>query len=106
MGGKGLRVEWSKGAERNLDSIEAYIAQENPAAAAKTVVKIVKRTFAQLSKHPASGKPGRINGTRELIFPEKPYIVIYSGHEETIFILRVFHTAQEFEYLPEQTTAN
>jgi len=94
-----LQVGWSKGAERNLDSIEAYIAKDNPAAAAKTVVKIVKRTFTQLSKHPASGKPGRINGTRELIFPEIPYIVIYTVQEETIFIIRVFHTAQDFENL-------
>lgn len=101
-----MRVEWSKGAERNLDSIEAYIAQDNPAAAAKTVVKIVRRTFAQLSKHPASGKSGRISGTRELIFPEIPYIVIYSVQGDIIFILRVFHTAQDFENLPEQTSIN
>jgi addiction module RelE/StbE family toxin len=106
MGGEGLRVEWSKGAERNLDSIEAYIARDNPAAAAKTVVKIVRRTFAQLSRHPASGKPGRINGTREIIFPEIPYIVIYTVQGEIIFILRVFHTAQDFENLPEQTNNN
>jgi addiction module RelE/StbE family toxin len=100
MGGKGLRIEWSKGAERNLDSIEAYIAKDNPAAAAKTVLKIVRRTFTQLSQHPSSGKPGRLNGTRELIFPEIPYIVIYTIQQETIFIVRVFHTAQDFENLP------
>ena len=100
-----MQVEWTKGAERNLDSIEAYIAKDNPAAAAKTVVKIVKRTFTQLSKHPASGKPGRIIGTRELIFPEIPYIVIYTVQEETIYILRVFHTAQDFENLPAQASA-
>jgi len=99
MGVKGLRVEWTKGAERNLDAIEQYIAQDNPAAAAKTVLKIVRRTFAQLSKQPSSGKPGRINGTRELISPEFPYIVIYSIQQETIFILQVFHTAQDIQSL-------
>jgi len=98
-----LRVAWSKGAERNLDSVEAYIAQDNTAAVAKTVVKIVKRTFVQLSKHPASGKPGRISGTREHIFPEIPYIVIYSVRGDIIFILQVFHTDQDFENLPEQS---
>lgn len=97
MGGKGLRVEWTKGAESNLDAIEQYIAQDNPAAAAKTVLKIVRRAFDQLTKQPSSGKPGRINGTRELIFPEFPYIVIYSIQRETIFILRVFHAAQDIQ---------
>jgi addiction module RelE/StbE family toxin len=100
MGGKGLRVEWTNGAERNLDAIERYIAQDNPAAAAKTVLKTVKRTFDQLSKHPSSGKPGRINGTRELIFPEFPYIVIYSIDKKVIFILRVFHAAQDIQNFP------
>jgi len=77
----------------------------HPAAAANTV-KIVKRTFAQLSIHPASGKAGRISGTRELIFPEIPYIVIYSVRGDIIFILRVFHTVQDFENLPEQSSIN
>ena len=95
-----MRVEWTKGAESNLDAIEHYIAQDNPTAAAKTVLKIVRRTFDQLSKQPSSGKPGRINGTRELIFPELPYIVIYSIQQETIFILQVFHAAQDIQNLP------
>ena len=94
-----MQVEWTRGAERNLDAIESYIAQDNPTAAAKTVFKIVKRTFEQLSKHLSSGKPGRINNTRELIFPELPYIVIYSVQQGTIFILRVYHAAQDIENL-------
>lgn len=99
-----MRVEWSSGAERNLDAIEHYIAQDNPAAAVKTVLKIVRRTFSQLSKHPASGKPGRISGTRELIFPELPYIVIYSVQQETVFVIRVFHAAQDVQDFPETST--
>ena len=94
-----MRIEWTKGAERNLDAIESYIAQDNPRAATKTVLRIVQRTFSQLSKHPSSGKPGRITETRELIFPEIPYIVIYSVQQDTIFILRVYHAAQDVEIL-------
>lgn len=97
-----MRIEWSKGAEKNLDAIESYIAQDNPSAAAKTVVKIVKCTHLQLTKHPSSGKPGRINNTRELVFTEFPYIVIYSVQKEIIYVLRVFHTSQDMENLPEQ----
>ncbi|ABK98739.1 type II toxin-antitoxin system RelE/ParE family toxin [Pelobacter propionicus] len=97
-----MRVEWTTGAQRNLDSIERYIARDNPTAAAKTVLKIVKRTFSQLSTQPSSGKPGRIDGTRELIFTEFPYIVIYTVRQDAVFILRVFHTSQCLENLPEQ----
>jgi toxin ParE1/3/4 len=97
-----LRVEWTKGAETSLDDIERYIARDNPIAAAKTVLKIVRRTFAQLSRQPSSGKPGRINGTRELIFTEFPYIVIYSIQQDTVFIIQVFHTAHDIQNLTEQ----
>jgi addiction module RelE/StbE family toxin len=95
-----VQVEWSKVAQRNLDAIEAYIAQDNPRAAAKTVLKIIKRTFSQLSGQPFSGKPGRIDGTRELIFSEFPYIVIYTVLNETIYILAVFHTSRAIENIP------
>lgn len=55
-----MQVEWTAGAQKDLDSIETYIARSNPVAATKTVLKIVKRTFSQLSQHPSSGKPGGI----------------------------------------------
>lgn len=97
-----MQVEWSRTAQRNLDAIEAYIALDNPRAAAKTVLKIVKRAFSQLTSQPSSGKPGRIDGTRELIFPELPYIVIYTVQQETIYILAVFHTSRDIENLPLQ----
>ena len=95
-----MQVEWTAGAQKDLDTIETYIAGDNPRAAAKTVLKIVKRTFSQLSKHPSSGKPGRIEATRELIFSEFPYVVIYTVRHETLFVLRVFHTSQDIENLP------
>jgi len=97
-----VQVEWSKGAQRNLDAIEAYIAQDTPRAAAKTILKIVKRTFSQLTSQPSSGNPGRIDGTRELIFSEFPYIVIYTVRNETIYILAVFHTSRDIENIPLQ----
>lgn len=99
MGGQSLRIEWSNGAEKNLDAIEAYIAKDNPSAAAKTVLLIVRRVSEQLSKYPSSGRLGRVDNTRELIFPEFPYIVIYTIKQEIIFIVRVFHAAQDLDNL-------
>ena len=104
MGGQGVRVEWTTGAQRNLDAIEYFIAQDNPRAAANTVLKIVRRTFNQLSQHPSSGKPGRIHHTRELIYTEFPYLVIYTVRPDTIFILRVYHTAQDIRDLAESAS--
>ena len=93
-----MRVELTTGAQRNLDAIEWYISQNNPAAA-KTILEIIKRAYSQLSKHLSSGKPGRIDGTRELIFTEFPYIVIYTVRQDVIFIVSVFHNSQNLEHL-------
>lgn len=42
------------------------------------------------------GRPGRIPGTRELIFPSLPYIVPYRIRGEIVEILSVFHAARKW----------
>jgi toxin ParE1/3/4 len=92
-----LQILWTDGAKHNLNSIEEYIALDNPRAAAKTVLRIVKKVQQQLTEYPGSGKPGRFEGTRELIFPYLPYIAVYTAKGNAVIILRVFHTAQQLE---------
>ena len=89
-----MHVQWTDEAKANLRAIESYIGGDNPKAAAKTIFNILKRTNTQLKDHPSSGKPGRITGTRELIFTEFPYVVIYTVQGETISIITVFHSAR------------
>ena len=48
-----------------------------------------------LKDAPYMGRPGRIEGTREILFPPMPYIAVYRVHEQSIEIWRVFHTAQD-----------
>jgi addiction module RelE/StbE family toxin len=45
-------------------------------------------------KFPEIGRPGRIDGTRELIIQRTPYIAAYRIAGKTIRILRVLHGAQ------------
>ncbi len=92
-----MQIQWTDGARRNLDSIEAHISLDDPRAAAKTVLRIVKKVQKQLAEYPGSGKPGRFEGTRELIFPDLPYIAIYTVRAETVIVIRVFHTAQQLD---------
>jgi len=92
-----LQILWTEGAKRNLVSIEAYIALDNSRAAAKTVVTIVRKIQKQLAEFPGSGKSGRSKGTMELIFTGLPYIAVYTVRDNSVFILRVFHTAQKLE---------
>jgi toxin ParE1/3/4 len=90
-----LKIKWTDEASRDLDEIEIYISADGrPQAAVKTVLKILK-TVKQLIRHPALGRPGRIEGTRELIVSGLPYIIPYRMKNGVIEVLRVFHTAME-----------
>jgi len=92
-----LQVQWTNKAKARLEEIEAYIAHESPAAAAKVILTIIKKTATQLSKYPDSGKPGRLMGTRELLFSDTPYLVVYTVRNNIVTILTIFHTAQNFD---------
>lgn len=90
-----MRVSWLRGALRNLDQEASYIAQNNPKAAAELVCHLRDRALL-LGEQPNLGRPGRIPGTRELVLSSLPYILPYRVRNDTVEILRVFHTARQW----------
>jgi len=90
-----MRVKWLRQALRNLDEEAAYIAQDSPGSAA-AFVKHLTESAAMLAAHPHMGRPGRVPGTRELVVTRFPYILPYRVREQTVEILRVFHTARKW----------
>jgi len=93
-----LRLRWTKRAERDLDEIASYIGHDSPAAAARVILELIDRVAANLTKHPAIGRAGRVLGTRELVIGELPYVVPYRVREQDIEILRVLHTSRRWPY--------
>lgn len=91
-----MKVQWTEEAKNRLEDIEVYIARENPKAAQKIILAIVRKAANQLSDYPASGKPGRLPGTRELFISGSPYVVVYTVQHNIVTILTVFHSAQDF----------
>ena len=85
-----MRLEWTHAASRDLDLIEEYIGRDNPTAAVNTVRRIIRR-IGQLARHPGLGRPGRIEGTRELVTIGLPYVVPYVQEGDTVIVLRVLH---------------
>jgi addiction module RelE/StbE family toxin len=53
-----------------------------------------KLKVERLAEFPEMGRPGRIEGTRELIVTRAPYVVAYSFTREAVTILRILHGAQ------------
>ena len=88
-------IRWTKRALRRLDEIGAYIAKDNPAAAARVVARIVSRVDS-LAEHPGVGRTGRLASTRELVLADIPYIVPHRVTRTHIEILTVMHAAQKW----------
>jgi toxin ParE1/3/4 len=70
-----MRIRWSPDAAEDLERIARYIRQDNPRAA-RQVVKIIYDGIAALNKFPNRGRVGRVEGSRELVFPSLPYIAV------------------------------
>ena len=88
-----MRVRWLRKALRNLDEEATYIATDDPGAARLVVARVLD-AVAMLAAQPGLGRPGRVPGTREVLVPKTRYIVPYRVQDETVEILRVFHTSR------------
>jgi toxin ParE1/3/4 len=74
--------------------VAEYISRDNPVATARTVAAIVK-AVDNLERFLASGRPGRVSGTRELVVSGTPYIVPYRVRGDVVQLIRVFHASRK-----------
>jgi len=90
-----VKLAWTRLALADLDSAYAYIADENPSAAVRSVERI-RKALEAVGRHPEIGRPGRVEGTRELIISGTPFIVAYRAKAKRIEILSVIHGARRW----------
>ncbi|MBI5329824.1 MAG: type II toxin-antitoxin system RelE/ParE family toxin [Betaproteobacteria bacterium] len=89
------QIRWHEAAVRDLIALRAYIAQDNPPAAAR-IAQAIRERVALLQAHPMLGRAGRLHGTRELVVSGTPYTVVYLPEADRLTVLRVFHQARQW----------
>ena len=90
-----MRVRWTTDAADDLERICDDIAQSRPDSA-RRVAQSVTESIGTLETFPHLGRPGRVQGTREITFPPLPFVAVYEVHEEQIVVLRILHGAQRW----------
>ena len=90
-----MRVRWTKEALGQLRDARLYIAENHPKAA-KRIAEALRESANQLGSHPRMGRPGRVEGTRELVISKTPYLLVYAVLKDEVAILTVLHGAQEY----------
>ncbi len=90
-----IRLEWSALAQADRNTIFDYIEADSPQAAI-AVDDRIREQIENSKRFPESGRPGRIEGTRELVISRTPYIAAYRIAGNTVRILRVLHGSQRW----------
>ena len=89
-----MKIIWTPQAVRDRSDIWDYIAADNPIAAAD-LDDTFSTAVSRLAEHPALGRPGQIEDTRELIVHAN-YRLVYEITPEVVWILALVHTARKW----------
>jgi toxin ParE1/3/4 len=90
-----MRLRWTEEAADDLERITDYLFENAPGRAAD-IVRGIHDAPSALLQFPHRGRPGRKEGTRELVLSPLPYIVVYQIVEGVINIVRILHGAQKW----------
>lgn len=89
-----LELKWRRIARRDLDAIVEYISDDN-VDAAEALREEIEQKVADLPLQPKMYKPGRVDGTREIVVCAN-YIVVYEENDYCVRVLRILHTARNW----------
>ncbi len=88
-----MQLRWTVEAADDLERIADYLFENTPGRAAD-LVSAIYNAPSVLTTFPYRGRPGKKQGTRELVLSSLPYIVIYQVSDEVIHVARILHGAQ------------
>jgi addiction module RelE/StbE family toxin len=89
-------------ARADVEQLHAYIARRQAPARAHKVASSIRVAINRLLVFPHMGRPGRVAGTRELVLPRLPYVVIYLVQGDDVILQRVLHTSQQWPPVPDE----
>jgi toxin ParE1/3/4 len=70
-----------------------YIAHDSPRNA-RLVRDRIHDAIQRLALHPECGRPGRVDGTRELVIPHTAHIAVYRIADNSFEIIALIHESR------------
>ncbi len=88
-----MKIEWTETAGQDRRNIYDYLDERNPIAAIE-IDDLIEEKIDLLIGNMLIGRSGREKGTRELVI--HPHYVVVYDIKDTVRILRVLHTSQQW----------
>ena len=93
-----MRVRWTSAAADDLENIANYLFEKTPESAAR-LIREIYNVPSTLKSFPKRGRVGKKEGTRELLMPSLPYVIVYQvmgDTVDTVHIVRILHSSQDW----------
>ena len=90
-----MQLRWTQEAAHDLERIADYLLTHAPDRAPE-LVRAVYDAPSVLLTFPNRGRPGKKEGTRELVLSPLPYLVVYTVRSDLIYVVRILHGAQNW----------
>jgi addiction module RelE/StbE family toxin len=87
-----VKIRIAPAASAHLTDAFEYLDAINSKAAAAQMKRIFDG-IDQLKRFPQSAPVGRVQGTRELVIPRTPFLVVYSVDTDIINIVAILHAS-------------
>lgn len=88
-----MTIRWTGTALRDMESLHAYLGEDNLNAAAATMERILSAIEA-VGRYPEIGRNGRVPGARELLVA--PFVVVYRARKEAVELIAILHGARRW----------
>ena len=92
-----MRLLWLPEAVKDLERLYEFLLEKNPSAAER-VIQAIDGGARKLPAFPEIGRSmGDETGNRELLVPfgAGAYVLRYRIHEDTVIIIRVWHSREQ-----------
>jgi addiction module RelE/StbE family toxin len=91
-----MRIRWTQPAANDLIRICDYTEEHDGPGQARHLALRLYEGVDSLAQFPLRGRPGRLAGTRELVYSGLPFLAVYRVRDDVIEVLRILHGAQRW----------
>jgi toxin ParE1/3/4 len=90
-----MELRWTREAASDLERIADDLLGHTPNHAER-LVRALYDAPGTLLTFPNRGRPGKKEGTRELVMSPLPYILVYTVRGDAVYVVRILHGAQQW----------